>query len=97
MSTDRLFRLRGKQPYASTISITNSGNINVKPITIFDDEVLSVPGEVPSAVITENKSNCNALKPWLKVGTIALHDTDKQIILNDKRLWGAHLTAVQLI
>ena len=58
---------------------------------------MSVPGEVPSAVITENKSNCNALKPWLKIGTIALYDTDKQIILNDKWLWSAHLTAVQLI
>ena len=80
VSTDRLFRVRGKQPYASTIpNIANSGN--VKPITICDDEVVSVPGEVPSAVITESKSNCNALKSWLKIGTIALHETDNKLFL----------------
>ena len=102
ISADRLFRVRCKQPYASSMSsITNNGNI--KPITIVDDQVkdqvMSIPQDIPtsSAAITEVKGDCNALKSWLKIGTIALHDTDKQIILNGKWLWGTHLTAVQLI
>ena len=40
---------------------------------------MSIPQDIPtsSAAITEVKGDCNALKSWLKIGTIALHDTDK--------------------
>ena len=80
---------------------TTSNTGNVKPITVIHDEVVNVPQDVPSIAIIEDKSDCNALKSinklWLKVESIALHDTDKQIILDGKWLWGTHLTAVQLI
>ena len=85
--------------YRDTI-ITNNGNI--KPSTIVDDQVkdqvMSIPQDIPtsSAAITEVKGDCNALKSWLKIGTIALHDTDKQMAVNGSGV-ATHLTAVQLI
>ena len=86
---DCLFRVRSKQPYASSTSpstISNAGN--VKPITVIDDEVANVPQDVPCVAITEDKSECNALKSisksWFKVESIALQYTDKQIILDGK-------------
>ena len=96
ISTDRLFRVRHKQPYSSTINNTSN---NIKPVMIAGDNVTDSSSSSLSDVIVigDGDSKMQFSKPWLRIGTITLYDNDRQTILKGKWLWGTHLSAVQLL
>ena len=94
ISTDRLFRVRSKQPYSETLPATKM----VKPFMIGDNDVT----ETPDVVVIDGegedgKDNADLSKVWLKIKGICLHDSDRQVLSDGKWLYGTHLSAVQFI
>ena len=98
ISTDRLFRVRHKQPYSSTSLTINTSN-HIKPVIITGNNVkdLSRSSLSDAIIIGDDDFKTESSKPWLRIGTITSYDNDRQTILGGKWLWGTHLSAVQLL
>ena len=84
ISTDRLFRVRHKQPYSFTSLTINTSN-NIKPVMITGNNVKDLSSSSLSDVIVigDGDFKTESSKPWLRIG--------------GKWLWGTHLSAVQLL
>ena len=91
ISSDRLFRVRCKQPYSHNLSDIQKANY--KPIVIDDTPSSDV------VVIDDNTNkDVSTHVQWLKIGGISLHNSDRKIILTEGQwLWGTHLSVVQFL
>ena len=86
ISSDRLFRVRCKQPYSDNLSDIKSSQ-KFKPIVIVDTPSSDV-------VLIDNNDDIDFSNQWVKIGGISLHDSDRQIILDGQWLWGTHISVV---
>lgn len=99
VSSDRLFRVRCKQPFAieplkvytDTIPVT-SPSITAPKVNVIDlDACCSSSQATVNSVIVKNMED----NSWLKVGSITLYLDDKQSILNGERLTGSQIIVAQ--
>ena len=92
ISSDRLFRVRCKQPYSHNLSDIQTSQ-KARPITIDDTPSSDV------VVIDDNTNkDVSTHTQWLKIGGISLHDSDRKIVLMEGQwLWGTHLSVVQFL
>jgi len=96
VSSDRLFRVRCKQPFAieplkvdiDTMSATSTA-ITTPKVNVIDLDACCSSSQ--TTVIVKNTED----NSWLKVGSITLYLDDKQSILNGERLTGSQITVAQ--
>lgn len=87
VSSDRLFRVRCKQPFAIQPLKVDTGTI---PLT-------SPAITAPKANIIDLDACCSSTQDnsWLKVGSITLYLDDKESILANERLTSSQITVAQ--
>ena len=96
VSSDRLFRVRCKQPFAIEPLKVDTGTIPVASpaITAPKANVIDLDACCSSSQATVIVKNMED-NSWLKVGSITLYLDDKQSILNGERLTGSQITVAQ--
>lgn len=96
ISSDRLFRVRCKQPFAIEPLKVDTGTIPVTSPTITTPKAnfidLDACCSFSQATVIDKNMEDNS---WLKVGSITLYLDDKQSILNGDRLTGSQITVAQ--
>jgi len=99
ISSDRLFRVRCKQPFSDNLSAGKSCKFNRTMVIADDDTTPAASPHIASSdvIVIDDKGDTEFSELWLRIEGIPLYITDKQVILNGTWLWGTHLSAVQFL
>ena len=100
ISSDRLFRVKSKQPFSVNLSAEKSCKKNEEIViadndaTLFATKSRAVSSDV---IVIDDQGDADFSELWLRIGGIPLYSTDKQIISDGNWLWGTHLSALQFL